>query len=122
MVASQERCKSSDMDSAHLRFVILCDGGGIGWCHAGFGVNFRIPLRQSGRRVVQRPAQVLQQPQPGGGHGEPAPAGRGAVEHRPHQLEAGVLAGQPADDLDPAAGLAEGAFDDYLESSDEIRL
>jgi hypothetical protein len=92
--------------------MILCDGGGFGWRHAGFGVNFRIPLRQLGWWVVHRPAQVGQQPQPGGGHGEPAPPGRGAVEHRPHQLEAGVLAGQPTDDLDPAPSLAEGALDE----------
>ena len=83
----------------------------------GFGVNVRIPLRQLGRRVVQRPAQVGQQPQPGRCHGESAPSGRGAVEHRPHQLEAAVLAGQPTDHLDPTAGLTEGTFDDYLESS-----
>ena len=92
--------------------MILCDGSGIGWRHASFGVDCRIPLRQLGRRVVQGAAQVGQQPQPGGGHGEPAPAGRGAVEHRPDQGQAGVLAGQAADDLDPAAGLAEGAFDE----------
>jgi hypothetical protein len=61
---------------------------------------------------MQRPAQVGQQPQPGRRHSESAPPGRCAVEHRPHQLEAGVLAGQPADDLDPAPGLTEGAFDE----------
>ena len=60
---------------------------------------------------MQIAAQILQQPQPGGGHGESAPPGRGAVEHRPHQLEAAVLAGQPTDHLDPTAGLTERALD-----------
>ena len=74
--------------------MILCGGADrFGWRQAGFGVIFRIPLRQFGWWVVQCAAQVGQQPQPGRGHGEPAPSGRGAVEYRPHQFEAGVLAG-----------------------------
>lgn len=55
-------------------------------------------------------AEVLQLPQRFGGHGEPAPACRGPVEHGPDQGQAGLLAGEPADDLDAAAGLAEGAI------------
>src|ERR1700712_997036 len=43
---------------------------------------------------------------------EPAPAGRGTVEHGPDQFEAGVLAGKPADHLHPPARLAEGAFNE----------
>ena len=60
----------------------------------------------------QRAAQVLQQPQAVGGHGQAAPAAGGPVEHGPDQGEAAGLAGEPADDLDPAAGLAEGALDE----------
>src|SRR5660397_41965 len=67
---------------------------------------------QGCRRVEQRPAQVVQQPQPGGGHGEAAPAAAGPVQDRPDQRGAAVLAGQPADDLHPAAGLAKGPFDE----------
>ena len=37
-------------------------------------------MRQLGRWVVQRSAQVGQQPQSGRGHGEPAPSGRGAID------------------------------------------
>jgi hypothetical protein len=56
--------------------------------------------------VEQGAAQVLQEPQPFGGHGEPAPAAGGAVQDGPHEGEAAGLAGQPADDLGAAAGLA----------------
>ncbi len=49
---------------------------------------------------------------PAGVMAMPAPAAGGAVEHGPHQAEAAGLAGQPADDLHPPAGLAEGAFDE----------
>jgi hypothetical protein len=43
-------------------------------------------------------------------HAPPAPAG--PVEHRPHQAQAAALPGEPTDDLDPSAGLAEGALDE----------
>ena len=110
-VASQERCKSG-LTWAPLTCVhILCDGGGIRWCQGGFCSACRVWLRQLGRWVVQRSAQVGQQPQSGRGHGEPAPSGRGAIEHCPHQRQAGVLAWQPADDLHPPARFPEGAFD-----------
>ena len=62
--------------------------------------------------VEQLPAQILEQPGSGGGDGEAAPAAGGSVEHGPDQGHAAGLAGEPADDLDPAAGLAEGAFDE----------
>ena len=79
-VASQERCKSG-LTWAPLTCVhILCDGGGIRWCQGGFCSACRVWLRQLGRWVVQRSAQVGQQPQSGRGHGEPAPSGRGAIE------------------------------------------
>ncbi len=65
-----------------------------------------------GRRVEDLAAQVLQQPGSGGGDGEAAPAAGGPVENRPHETDAAGLAGQPADDLGAAAGLAEGAFDE----------
>ena len=110
-VASQE-CKSG-LTWAPLTCVhILCDGGGIRWCQGGFCSACRVWLRQLGRWVVQRSAQVGQQPQSGRGHGEPAPSGRGAIEHCPHQRQAGVLAWQPADDLHPPARFPEGAFDE----------
>src|SRR5260221_12272897 len=67
---------------------------------------------QLGGGIEQRPAQVLELAQPGGGHGEAAPAAGGAVEHGPDQGEAAGLAGEPADDLDPAAGLAERSLDE----------
>src|SRR5258708_30027344 len=60
---------------------------------------------QLGGGIKQRPAQVLELAQSGGGHGEAAPAAGGAVQDGPDQGEAAGLAGEPADDLDPAAGL-----------------
>ena len=48
------------MSFRSLAFVMLRDGYGIGWCRAGFGVLCRIPLRQSGWRVVHAAAQVLE--------------------------------------------------------------
>ena len=60
----------------------------------------------------QRAAQVLELAQSGGGHGEAAPAAGGPVQDGPDQGEAAGLAGEPADDLDPAAGLAEGPLDE----------
>jgi hypothetical protein len=63
--------------------------------------------------LKQRAAQVLQEPQAVGGHGHlSAPAAGGTVEHGPDQGEAAGLAGELADDLDPAAGLAEGFFNE----------
>src|SRR5258707_15805520 len=67
---------------------------------------------QLGGWVEQRPAQVLELAQSGGGHGEAAPAAGGAVQDGPDQGEAAGLAGEPADDLDPAAGLAERSLDE----------
>jgi hypothetical protein len=62
-------------------------------------------------RVEQRAAQVLQQPQAIGRHGQAAPAAGGPVQHGPDQGEAGGLAGEPPDDLGAPAGLAEGPLD-----------
>jgi hypothetical protein len=74
-------------------------GGGGGWAElAG--------------RLEQRAAQVLQQPQPVSGHGEPAPATGSAVQDGLYEGEAAGLAGEPTDDLGPAVGLAEGALDE----------
>src|SRR6266704_4683540 len=67
---------------------------------------------QPGGWVEQRAAQVLELAQPGGGHGQAAPAAGGPVEHGPDQGEAAGLAGQPSDDLDPPAGLSERSFDE----------
>src|SRR5260370_23146664 len=66
---------------------------------------------QPGGWVEQRAAQVLELAQSGGGHGEAAPAAGGPVQHGPDQGQAAGLAGEPADDLDPAAGRAERALD-----------
>jgi hypothetical protein len=63
------------------------------------------------RQAEDLPAQVLEAAQGGGGHGEPAPALGGPVEHGPNRRQAGLLAGGPADPLDAAAGLAEGPLD-----------
>src|SRR5438552_4843644 len=57
---------------------------------------------QLGGWIEQRAAQILELAQPGGGHGEATPAAGGPVEHGPDQGEAAGLAGEPADDLDPA--------------------
>ena len=64
-----------------------------------------------GWRVEELTAQVVQQPQPGVGGVHAAPSSAGAVQDGPDEVEAAGLAGEPADDLDPAAGLAEGALD-----------
>ena len=56
----------------------------------------------------QGAAQVLEQAQAIGRHGQAAPAAGGAVQHGPDQAEATGLAGEAADDLGAAAGLAEG--------------
>src|SRR5437762_3294415 len=63
-------------------------------------------------RVEQRAAQVLEQPQAIGRHGQAAPAAGGPVQHGPDQAQAAGLAGEPADDLSAAAGLAEGPLDE----------
>jgi hypothetical protein len=42
-----------------------------------------------------------------------APSSAGVVQNGPDKVEAAGLAGQPADDLDPAAGLTEGALDEF---------
>src|SRR5216684_468485 len=67
---------------------------------------------QLGGRIEQRAAQVLELAQPGGGHGEAAPAAGGPVQDSPDEGEAAGLAGEPADDLGAAAGLTEGALDE----------
>jgi len=67
---------------------------------------------QLARRVEQRAAQVLQVAQAVAGHGQAAPAAGGAIENGPHEGEAGGLAGEAADDLGAAAGLAEGPLDE----------
>jgi hypothetical protein len=64
-----------------------------------------------GGRVEELAAQVVQQPQPGVGGVHAAPAAAGTVQDSPDEVEAARLAGEAADDLDPAAGLAEGALD-----------
>lgn len=63
-------------------------------------------------RFDQGTAQVLEQTEAIAGHGQAAPAAGGPVEDGPDQGEAGGLAGQAADDLGAAAGLAEGPLDE----------
>jgi hypothetical protein len=89
----------------------LCSGSDSFWLIIGLG------RRDSGWPQLtgwfeQRAAQVLQEPQAIWGHSQAAPAAGSPVEHGPDQGEAAGLAGQPADDLDPAAGLAEGSLDE----------
>jgi hypothetical protein len=62
-------------------------------------------------RVEELAAEVLEQAQPFGGHGEAGPAAAGPVQHRPDQRQAGGLAGQPADHLGSPSGLPEGPLD-----------
>jgi hypothetical protein len=64
-----------------------------------------------GWRVVELAAQVVQHAQAGVGGVHAAPSPAGAVQDGPDEVEAAGLAGEPADDLDPSAGLAEGALD-----------
>src|SRR6185312_11244517 len=104
-VASGIRCKRDGRgsgfmmtlgDSTDIPGAVVVLGGGDGaW-------------PELARRVEERAAQVLQQPQAVAGHGQPAPAAGGPVQHGPDQGQAGGLAGEPADDLGAAAGLAEG--------------
>ena len=65
-----------------------------------------------GGGLEQGAAQVVQEPEPCGGHGEAALACPGAVQHGPDQASDRVLAGEPADDRNPAAGLSEGPLDE----------
>jgi len=65
-----------------------------------------------GWRVEELTAQVVQQPQPGVGGVHAAPSSAGAVQDGPDEVEAAGFAGEPADDLDPPAGFAEGALDE----------
>ena len=54
----------------------------------------------------------MEEPDPGWGLGDAAPAAAGAVKHGPDQAQAGALAGQPADHLGASAGLSEGPLDE----------
>jgi hypothetical protein len=47
----------------------------------------------------QGSAQALQEPEPGWGHGQAAPAAGGPVQDGPHEADAAGLAGEAADDL-----------------------
>jgi hypothetical protein len=67
---------------------------------------------QLGGGFEQGAAQVLQEAQAAGGHGQAAPAAGGPVQDGPDQGEAAGLAGEPADDPGPAAGLPERPFDE----------
>src|SRR5258706_14978841 len=107
MVASGIRCKSASVVPAS--WVRLGDGtdsfGAVGDLSSGYGA-----WPQLGGWIEQRAAQVLELAQSGGGHGEAAPAAGGAVQDGPDQGETAGLAGQPADDLGAAPGLAEGSL------------
>jgi hypothetical protein len=47
-------------------------------------------------RLEQGAAQVLHEAEPGGSHGQPAPAAGGAVQDGPHDADAAGLAGEAA--------------------------
>src|SRR5215468_11572594 len=108
-VASGIRCKSASAGSDFMGR--LCGGSGSFWLIIGLGRCDGAWPQLTGW-FEQRAAQVLQEPQAIWGHGQAAPAAGGPVEHGPDQGEAAGLAGQPADDLDAAAGLAEGSLDE----------
>src|SRR6185503_14590618 len=55
---------------------------------------------------------VLELAQPGGGHGESAPAAGCAVEHGPGDADTTGFTREAADNLCAAACFAEGAFDE----------
>src|SRR5262249_1618786 len=100
-VASGIRCKSASAGSDFMGR--LCGGSDSFWLIIGLGCCDGAWPQLTGW-FEQRAAQVLQEPQAIWGHGQAAPAAGGPVEHGPDQGEAAGLAGQPADDLDPAAG------------------
>src|SRR5215831_654938 len=104
-VASGIRCKSASAGSDFMGR--LCGGSDSFWLIIGLG-RCDGAWPQLAGWFEQRATQVLQEPQAIWGHGQAAPAAGSPVEHGPDQGEAAGLAGQPADDLDPAAGLAEG--------------
>jgi hypothetical protein len=79
------------------RFLVVMLGGG---CDGFVGGGW-----------VELAAEFLEFVDGGGGHGDASPAAAGPVEHGPDQVQAGAFAGEPADDLDPPAGLTEGALD-----------
>src|ERR1700751_3476087 len=86
-------------------------GGADGFGGAGGGVRGGLGLQLPGW-LQQAAAQVLELAQPGGGHGESAPAAGCAVEHGPGDADTTGLAREAADNLCAAAGFAEGAFDE----------
>src|SRR5215468_9351732 len=108
-VASGIRCKSASAGSGFMGR--LCSGSDSFWLIIGLGRCDGAWPQLTGW-FEQRATQVLQEPQAIWGHGQAAPAAGGPVEHGPDQGEAAGLAGQPADDLDAAAGLAEGSLDE----------
>jgi hypothetical protein len=66
---------------------ILGDGtDGMGWRDC-----VGVAVSERGRWSSRGAAQVVQQPESVGGHGETAPAGRGAVEHGLDQRLAALL-------------------------------
>ena len=91
-VASGIRCKSDGRGSGFV--VMLGDGtdilSGVSVLAGGYCV-----WPELAGRVQQRAAQVLQQPEAVGGHGQAAPAAGGPVQDSPDQGQAGGLAGQP---------------------------
>jgi hypothetical protein len=59
-------------------------GDGCAWSWDGVLPGRAVAVKRR-RQVEELAAEVLQLPQPGGGHGEPAPAAGGPVEHGPDQ-------------------------------------
>ena len=73
--------------------------------------------RPRGSPVEVRAAELGEEADRGNGLVDASPAAAGPVEHGPHQRQAGPFAGESADDLHSAAGLAEGAFDQPAKGS-----
>ena len=72
-------------------------------CDSFFFVHLLASLRCDGHGWFEElAAQIGEESRGGGGVLHATPALRGPVEHRPHEAQAAALAGEPADDLDPA--------------------
>src|SRR5260370_22026197 len=99
LVASGIRCKSAGVGSG---FMVRLGGGSDSFGTVSDVSGGHGAWPQRGGWFEQGPAQVLQQAQAVGGHGQAAPAAGGQVQDGPDQGEAAGLAGEPADDLDPA--------------------
>src|SRR5579863_10105889 len=108
-VASGFRCK---WDGRGSGFIVMLGGGSDIFGVFGVWCGGYLAWPELAGWFEQRAAEILQVTQAVAGHGQAAPAAGGAVEDCPHEGEAARLAGEPANDLGAAAGLAEGPLDE----------